>query len=145
MDTYYVRAVKPYDVYPDLPLKFYSHQSKPIPVVVKPGDLYHNVLFKFGPMAGTLKLNVLDEKSGAAINNPAFFLRNASSPKDWISINRRDDSTVLIPPGEDVLIEIYAAKYQPWKLVDHPEVAGGKALRLEPGEKREWTIHIKHR
>jgi len=145
MDTYYVRAVKPYDVYPDLPLEFYSRQTKPIPVAVTPGDPDHKVLFKLGPKAGTLKLNVFDETSGAALNNPAVFMRNASSPKAWISINRRDDSTVLIPPDEDVLIEIYAAKYQGWKLVDHLEVAGGKALRLEPGEKREWTIHIKHK
>ncbi len=145
MDTYYVRAVKPYDVYPDMPFKFYSRQSKPIPVAVTPGDPDHNVLFKLGPKAGTLKLNVLDEKSGASINNPAVFLRNASSPKDWISITLRDDSTVLIPPGEDVLIEIYAAKYQPWKSQDHPEVAGGQAFRLESGEKREWTVHIKHK
>ncbi len=145
MDTYYVRAVMPYGDYPDMPLKFYSHQSKPVPVALTSEDTDHKVLFKLGPKAGTLKLKVLDETSGAAINNPAVFLRIASNPKEWISINRREDSTVLIPPDEDVLIEVYAAKYQPWKSQDHAEVAGGQTLRLEPGEKREWTIHIEHR
>lgn len=145
MNTYYVRAVMPYGDYPDMPSKFYSHQSKPIPVAVTPGDPDHKVLFKLGPKAGTLKLIVLDETSGAAIKNPAVFLRIASRPKAWISITRRDDSTVLIPPDEDVLIEVYAAKYQPWKSPEHAEVAGGQALHLEPGETREWTIHIKHR
>jgi hypothetical protein len=51
-------------------------------------------------------------------------------------------STVIIPQDLDVLIEVLADGYKPWRLVDQPDYARDGALRLHSDEKREMTVRL---
>jgi len=126
LDTYLVRVNKPTAGYPDMSFSFYSHQSKKIVVTLSPEHTDSNVVFTLGPKAAMLKLNVVDDSTGAPIDNPTIILRTSSDRNDWISIGRTADSIVLVPPDTNVEIETSADKYLDWRWAEHPEVAGNR-------------------
>jgi hypothetical protein len=102
-------------------------------------------VFTLGPKAAILKLSVLDDATDTSIDSPVIILRNASDPNDWMNIARTADSTVLIPPDEDVQIEISAHGYNSWHSSEHPELMSGKAVHLHSGVKSEFKIRLKQR
>lgn len=92
LDTYYVRAMKPSDGYQDMTFQIYSHQSESIQVVLTPDASARSVLFKFGPKAAVLKVNILDDLTGSEVTNGTIVLRSGSNLSEWIRVNR---STLL--------------------------------------------------
>lgn len=144
IDSYSIRVMKPSDGYPDTSFKFYSGLEKSIPVALTLADSFRSVLVTLGPKAGKLKLKVVDATSGAEIKNPTIVLRDVSDPNNWVSVGKALDSTILVPPNEDVQVEIVATGYQPWQLREHPNSTGEKTLRLRSGEVQQWTVRLKH-
>lgn len=144
IDNYNIRVMKPSDGYPDTSFRFYSRLEQSIPVVLTHADSFRSVLVTLGPKAGKLKLDVVDATSGAEVKNPTIILRDVSDPNNWISVGKALDSTVLVPPNEDVQVEIVATGYQAWQLREHPNSTGEKTLRLRSGEAQQWTIRLKH-
>jgi hypothetical protein len=69
-------------------------------------------------------------------------LRSASGPPDFIGIGRDPDSSVLIPPDEDIDIEIRADGYLPWYSTEHSEVIGGNTVRLRSEDQKELMIRL---
>jgi hypothetical protein len=142
MDTYYVRAMKPSDGYPNISFSFYSHESKPIIVQLTASQPTVSVVFTLGPRAARLKLEVVDDVSGEPVDNPAVILRSASDPHDFIGMGRSPDSSVLVPPDKDINIEIRADGYLPWHSTEHSEVIAGNVVRLRSGDQQELTIRL---
>jgi hypothetical protein len=143
-DTYYVTAMKPSVGYPDLSFNIYSHRKKPIIVELSSKNTKAEVSFKIGPKCGFLTINAVDSGTGGPVIDRAIVLRNPSDPKDVIGIGRTSDPWVLIPPDEDIQIEVVAEGYQPWSSTKHAEQNGGKPMRLHSEERREMTIRMLH-
>ncbi len=145
MDTYYIRAKKPSDGYPDVSFSFYSHETRPTIVQLTPSQPSISAVFTLGPRAAKLILKIVDDGSGEPVDNPTVILRSAWGPPDFIGMGRDPDSSVLVPPDEDIDIEIRADGYLPWYSKEHSDVIGGSALHLRSAAQRELTIRLTRR
>jgi hypothetical protein len=142
MDTYYIRAKKPSDGYPDVSFSFYSHETRPVIVQLTASQPIISAVFKLGPRAARLILRVVDDISGEPVDNPTVILRSASGPPDFIGMGRDPDSSVLVPPDKDIYIEIRADGYLPWYSKEHSDVIAGNTVRLPSGDQKEFTIRL---
>jgi hypothetical protein len=153
LGTYVIWAKKPSDGYPDVSFDFYSHLSKSsngrrvLPTVVNltPLQPEANVVFKLGPKAAKLRIETIDDSSGARVDDKTIILRRADDPNDFISVGQGSGSTILIPPDEDIQIEVVAQGFKSWRSAEHAEVNHGKPLRFRTGESRDLTIDLKRR
>lgn len=145
IETYFLHAKKREDGYPDMRFSFYGHQTKPIEVHLTPGSPDANIVFVLGPPAAIVKLEITDDATGTPVDNPSIILRNPLYPSDMVSIGKTADSTVLIPPDNDVEIEIRADGYEPWQSREHRESTSGKPLLLHQGESTRLSVHLRHR
>jgi hypothetical protein len=151
LGTYVIWAKKPADGYPDLSFDFYSHLSKRnngrrvFPAVVSLTSLRPaaNVVFKLGPKAAKLTIETVDESSGARVDEKTIILRRADDPNDFLSVGQGSSSTILIPPDEDIQIEVVAEGFKSWRSAEQKEE--GKPLRFRSGESRDMTINLKRR
>jgi hypothetical protein len=152
MGAYLISARKPSDGYPDIEFEFYSHEkhsaggyeNKPALVDLTQNQPTVNVTFTLGPKAAFLKPEVIDSATGASIANFTIILRNAADPNDFIGIGEVSGATVLVPPNENIQIEISAPGYTLWRMSEHPEFNKGGPLRLRSEEMREVVITLKH-
>jgi hypothetical protein len=152
MGTYLITAMKPSDGYPNLWFEFYSHQvhpksgyqSKPAIVELKDDNPTGSVVFTLGPKAAFLKLEVIDDETDEPVANFTVILRNAAEPNDYLSSGKAANPTVLLPPDEDIQVEITAPGYRGWRMAEHPENNRGAPLRLQSDQTREMTIRLKH-
>jgi hypothetical protein len=142
--SYLVEAMKPSDGYPDLSFEFYSHETKRIQVALSRVKPQASVVFRLGAPMAKLKLSIIDDGTGALVDNPTITLRAGNNPHDWVSIGKTPDSIVLVPPDKDVKLEITADGYQPWQLKEHPELSPGGVVQLHSQEKQEMTVRLKH-
>jgi hypothetical protein len=143
--TYLIDAKKPSDGYPDLSFALYSPQSRSIEAVLTPGSPNASVVFKLGPRAAKLKIDVVDDATGELVHDPTIILQNPKVPNEMVSVARAPDSTVLIPSDKDIQVQVMANSYQSWQLKDHLEMNGGKPFHFRSGETRELTIRVKHK
>lgn len=145
MGTYLLGAMKPSDGYPDLSFDFYSHETKRIEVVLTPSSPQANVVFRLGPPMAKLKLGIIDDGSDTPVGNPTvMLLRGGAGSHDWIGIGKTADSTFLVPPDEDVHLEITADGYEPWHLEEHPELSPGGVVHLHSEGRQEMTARLRH-
>jgi hypothetical protein len=144
METYLVTASKPSDGYADPSIDLYGHHNKPTVVNLTPDGPSANVLVSIGPRAARLSLKIVDSVTDAEIGNSMIILRNASNPSEWVSVRKSSQSTFLVPPDTDTLVEVSAEGYKEWRFVEQPDFARTGPMHLRSNERREMTIQMSH-
>ena len=145
IDTYYVTAMKTSEGYPDLSFNLYGRKRPPIVVELTAETPTARVSFTMGPQCGKLTITAIDDSTGTPIPNRSVTMRNPSDPATLLTIGQAPDSYVLIPPDEDIQIEVVADGYEPWSLMKHAELNGGEPMRLHSDERRAMTIRLRHK
>jgi len=143
MGTYSITAMKPADGYPNISYEFYGRNRKVLVVELTPQHPRADVVLTLGPKAAMVTIHPIDHTTGSPVANFTMILWNAEKPHELLGIGKTPDSVILVPPEEDVELQVQADGYQPWILSNHPEVGGRRALHLHSGQKKEVTIRLK--
>ena len=139
---YRVTAMKKADGYTDVTFSLYGHNTKPLTAEITPDAPAASLSVKLGPKAASITINVVDDATGARVGNPTVILRLASAPNVFISSGLHSDSRILIPPDEDILVEVSAEGRQPWRMEMQPGAAHPNALHLHSEETREFEVRL---
>jgi hypothetical protein len=142
LDTYYVTAMKTSEGYPDLTFNLYGRKRKPVVVQLTAETLISNVSFVMGPKCGMLAITAMDEATGTSIPNPRIMLQNPSEPGTLLSTGQAPGSKILIPPDEDITVEVSADGYKPWHIDTQPGTTHPNTLRLHSEESRQLTVRL---
>jgi hypothetical protein len=139
---YHVDAMKTADGYPNLHWDLYGHGKSKLIAEVTPEAPTANVSITLGPKAAFITLKVVDDATGLSVGNPTVRLRLATDPDTFISTGLHSDPRILLPPDEDILVEVSSEGYKPWHIETQPEAAHANAVHLHSGEAREFTIRL---
>lgn len=147
---YTIRAMKPSAGYPNMSFEFYSHErhsqdgdrASPIEIELTQTSPAASATVPLRPKAAFLKPAVLDAISGAQLSSFTVLLRSVSDPKDFVGVGASQGETILVPPEEDVLVEITAPGYRTWRMVEHPADNGEGVLHLHSGDTSEITAQL---
>jgi hypothetical protein len=142
---YDVTAQKTADGYPDLTMRFYGHGHWPASAEITPERPTASVIVQLGPKAASLVLHAIDDVSGRPIKHITVTLHPATDPHEFISTSiSGPDSTILIPPDEDVLVTVSADGYQPWHLEEHTELSSTGLVHLHSDGRQEMNVRLKN-
>jgi hypothetical protein len=142
LGKYYIVPMKQSEGYPDLSFNFYGHGKWKWRIAITRLKPNASETVRLGPKAATVILHATNALTGFHIQHVALMLRSASDEHDFLSTNLDQDSKFLIPPNEDVLVEVSADGYKAAKLLN--QTAGGRTrgLFLRPGEIKEFHIAL---
>lgn len=139
---YLITAMKEAEGYPNGEFPLFNRNRAHVIAVVQADKLNVHVSYMTGPKAATILVNVVDSVTGAQIESPTVLLRSPIDPNISVSTSRDPKSRVLVPPDEDVLVEVSAEGYKPWHMEMQPGAAYPNTLRLRSEETREFTIRL---
>jgi len=142
IDTYYVTAMKISEGYPDLTFNLYGRKRKPVMVELTSETPNSNVSFVLGPKCGVLTITAIDDATGAPVPNPRITIGNPSEPGTLLSTGQAPGSRILIPPDEDITVEVSAEGHKPWRMETQPGATHTNALRLRSEESRQFTARL---
>jgi len=141
---YLITAMKETDGYSNGEAPLFNRNRTHVVAEILPDRLNVHVSYKAGPKAAEIVVDVVDAVTGVRIKNPAIVLRSPTDPKIWMSTAADANSRILIPPDQDVLVEVSAEGYKPWHMETQPGETHSNALRLHSAETREFTIRLRH-
>lgn len=139
--TYKFYALKPESGYPDTKFELYAENYHRVSATVSSASPTAFVTIIVGPMAGVLKLEVLDEVTRQAIPNPTMILRRPDTGV-WVSVNRSGDSKVLVPPGIPTQLTVRAAGYTSWSNYDPKIHVSAGLIKIESGAEAQMTVAL---
>jgi uncharacterized surface anchored protein len=139
---YHVTAMKNADGYPDVSGELYGHGKSELIAEVTPDAPTASVSITLGPRAGAITLKIVDDATGLPVANPTVTLSLATTPTTFRTSSLHSDFKILIPPDEDILVEVSSDGYKPWHMETQPEATHANALHLHSGEAREFTIRL---
>lgn len=142
LGRYQVTAKKESDGYPNIAFDLYGRNNKPQIAVLAPEAQHADTTITLGPKAASISVTVTDAVSGKPVTNPNITLRRAANPADYISTGPDSNSNVLIPPEEDILVEVSADGYKPWRIESQSGADYARALHLRSAETRELKIRL---
>lgn len=114
--SYKLFAIKEADGYPNTMLAFYSDNQFPT-VTVSRAFPTSKVLLNIGRKAGRILVTAVDANSGRPVPSSAV-LRRLDNPKLWVSTSVETATSVLVPAGIDVTLDVTAPGYAKWSLTD---------------------------
>jgi hypothetical protein len=139
---YLITGMKEEDGYPNGETPLFNRNRTHVVAEVLPDKLNVHVSYKTGPKAAAILMNVVDAVTGVPIKNPTIVLRSPTDPKIWMGASRDANSRVLIPPDQDVQVEVSADGYKPWHMEKQPGATHADALHLHSEETREFTVRL---
>jgi hypothetical protein len=139
---YLITAMKVADGYPNGEAPLFNRNRTPVIAEILPDKLNVRVSYKAGPKAAAIVLDVVDAVTDVQIKNPTIVLRSPTDPKIWMGASRDANSRVLIPPDEDILVEVLQEGYKPWHMETQPGATHANALNLHSEELKQFTIRL---
>ena len=139
-DTFNVFAKKEDEEYPDMGFAFY-YEGLPHIVRLSPDEPVANANLKIGPKAGVLTGSVTDKVTGKAID-PAFMLRRAKNPANFLSTSGASQYRLLLPPETEVTLEVSADGYETWLYTDPSDSLKPMPIRLASGAEMRLDIQL---
>jgi hypothetical protein len=139
---YLITAFKEADGYPNGEFPLFNRNRAHLIAEILPSKLNVHVSYQAGPKAATIVIGAVDDATGARIKNAGVILRSPTDQKIWMSTSLDANSRVLIPPDQDVLVEVSAEGYKPWQIGTQPGATHPNALRLHPQESRQFTARL---
>ncbi|HWY67419.1 MAG TPA: hypothetical protein VNX88_02080 [Terriglobales bacterium] len=128
--TYFVYVGKESAGYPDT-LSFYPER---VPLVEVTGENPNpRVIVNLGPKAAVLSGTVRDAKTGRPLSS-AFNLHWVDQPKRFYSTSESPSFRLLVPPRQDITLDVTASGYEKWVYNTQP------VLRLEPGARMRLDV-----
>ncbi len=140
LGPYGVFAGKESSGYPDTSSSFYGNNAFPT-ATLTPSAPVVDLVLQVGPRAGVLKGQITD----AATNKPldvAFLLRRSANPNNWVSISKRGEYRVLVPPSTDVSFEVSAQGYKTYYYGGTSDALKRPPVRLDSGQEMKLDIHL---
>jgi len=129
--------------YPDLTFNLYGRKRKPVAVELTSESPTSNVSFALGPKCGVLTITAIDDATGSPVPSPRITIRNPSEPGTQLSTGQALGSRILIPPDEDITVEVSAEGHKPWHLEEHPELSPTGVVHLHSQDRQEMTVRLK--
>jgi len=139
---YRATAMKTADRYPDQTFGLYGHDKKPLVVEITPETPVATASITLGPKAASIALKVVEDGTGLPVKSPSVTLRLAESPNVFLSVGSNLNSNILVPPDEDILVEVSAEGHKSWQLETQPGATHANALHLHSEEKRDFTVRL---
>lgn len=139
---YRVVPMKLSDGYPDLSFNFYGHGRWPWTVEISPENPNAYQTIKLGPKAGFVVLHVFDAVSGARIQRASVILRPVADPHDFLSTNLGSDSTILVPPDEQISAEVSAEGYKSAAIENDSGSKPRNSISVPSGKSIEISVRL---
>lgn len=143
LGKYRISAMKEEDGYPDLTFNLYGHDKKFLVAEITAEAPEPSISIAMGPKAASISIEAIDDITGKRIERPTVLLRRVADPTDFLSTSTDANGKVLVPPGEDILVEVRENGYEPWRFRTEPMAAHPNALHLQSEETRNLTIRLK--
>jgi hypothetical protein len=129
--------------YPYTALPFYRSEN---PVEVTLGNCgTATVVLVLGPRAGVVSGMVLDRVTGKAIVSPQaphFIVKKVLHPDDSIEFLGPPKFHWLIPPSNEVTMEVIAEGYKSWVYADPSNPSKPLPFQLESGEEKVLNVEL---
>lgn len=142
---YLITAMKEEDGYPNGEAPLFNRNRTHVIAEILPDKLNVHVSYKAGPKAAAVVVDVVDAATGDRIKSPTIVLRSPTDPKISESASPDANSKILIPPDEDVLVEVSEEGYKPWSFTTMSEVTHSNTLRLHSGETKSLMITLERK
>jgi hypothetical protein len=139
---YLITAMKEAGGYPNGEAPLFNRGRTHVVADVLPDKLNVFVSYIAGPKAAAITVDAVDSVTGVPIKNPTIVLRSPADPKIWMSAGPNANSKILIPPDQDVIVEVSAPGYKPWRMEPQPGATRPNALHLHSEETKEFTVHL---
>jgi hypothetical protein len=140
LGTYGVFAMKESSGYPNTSSSFYSNNIFST-ATLTPRAPTIDLVLQVGPRAGVLKGQITD----AATSQPldvAFLLRRSADPNNWVSISKRGEYLVLVPPSTDVFFEVSAPGYKTYYYGGTSDSLKRPPVRLQSAQEMKLDIQL---
>lgn len=141
--AYRISAMKVKEDYPDISLSLYAYDRKDVIAKITADSPNTEVSMMIGPKAGILTGRIFDSVTGAPIQNAGITLRRAADRGNYLSASLSPSFRILIPPNDDILIDVEALGYKTWKLKARSKGVKRGTLHLRSEEAMDLTIRLR--